>query len=123
MKKRKPPIAAITILLICITVAFMFNYEAGRDPNAPPETAPQPSEVKAGQPQPTQPVSSTAAAAQKEMGESKPAAAKPNPKKMMMKGMVPTIANPAETNNKPVQSDTQISSQWYQPDSSRANTK
>jgi hypothetical protein len=134
MRKRKPPIVPITILLICVAVALGFNYETGINPKAQAEQAKeQPDEAKVGKPRPaTDPkdvASQVKAQSAGAMNTGMATASSPTAKKRpmppeMMKGPMANMAS-IETmpvnNSKPKPNDTSPSSQWYQSDSDRAH--
>jgi hypothetical protein len=127
MKKRKPPIVAITILVVCIVVAAGFNYKWGVDPKAVPTEVPAAptSEIQLGKPRKTQTADQIANQVKQQAGtlNSTPKTPAQGRGKMGPAGRIP-VGNSIETSSlhpsKPVPNDSSVSSQWYESDSNRS---
>lgn len=121
MKKRKSPIIAVTVLVICLAVVFAFNYQSGVDPKAATAGPPSNTDVNVGQARPPQDPKQISSAVQSQIG-SAPPSAKPMGRQGHGPGLPPgqaSIAAPKTSSNKPTPNDSSVSSQWYQPNSTK----
>jgi hypothetical protein len=130
MKKRKPPIILITVVILCAAIAFAFNSatSSSQDPQQPQQ--PQAPPVQGtDKPRPANATSKSIAATVKQ--QSGPTAGGPGgPGKMGMHGPGGVMLRPGQLsievpkNNysyKPTPNDSATSSQWYQKESARGN--
>jgi len=130
MKKRKPPIIAITLLILFGAVTFALNYYSGIDPKVEAQNAAKRSaDASVGTPRPTADTKSTAASVQAQMGAGGKGAPGTTPKMPGPHGMpggMPGGAggNPLEVpkyaNTKPVPNESAVSSGWYYKDAKPA---